>query len=609
MKGKVLGIILFLLNTPILANEIDSSLVSFKQNLNNYLWRFILNYSKDWERRKRLLLVEEFTSSLLRTATAGNKWKDDHQFKFSFIYNPQSAWGCFLSTLSSIYMDRQSVFHKENDIKTTSARIGLRFKPVKAVKVSLMGGINWDERLQQKDNGITYGFDFEVTGLNLREYNNNLRLKTEGDNLGERKQRDFSFSYQVGRTFYPETSDSLRFFYSRRKRSYYISTQGDIETREERLNRLANRLTYKLTPRVKLLWIWSIFKREVTVDQIIHGYLTGKRQRVDQGNQNLVRILYQSHKLRALMGISYIATTEDYKISSFKRTPFSTPFGTLDNRGSRLVFHSLISLALSASDSLTLYASASRFKYDTPDTSNFDDRDELRIDFNLMGNHRFSPFLELELTAGVNLHHLVYIFGERSADNNWTRIFRISPTIQYQPWERLHLMQRFEVLANYVDYDFEQTFPEVRSFVFRRFSLTDSLGLKLTDKTILDIYYRLDLEENGRLLWEEWAEEPLLSRNNHSLDIHLNYNSGQSLSLSSGVTLFRRTEWRYGTDPQGTSKKKVKEFTSFGPTLKLRYILTDNLQIRFSASRLAVKDTGRRKYSIDNFEINLHWLL
>jgi len=609
LKGKVLGIILLLLsNTPILADEIDSSLVSFKQNLNNYLWRFILNYSKDWEKRKRLLVVEEFTSSLLKTTTAGNKWKDDQQFKFSFIYNPQPGWEWFLSTISSLYMDRQSVFHKENDIKTTCGRVGLRFKPVNPVKVSLLGGIKWDERFQQKDSGLTYGFDFELTRLNLGGYNNDLCLKTEGDNLGERRERDFSLDYQVGRTFYPETSDSLRFFYGRRRRSYYISTQGDIETREERLSRLDNRLTYKLAPRANLLWIWTVFKREVTIDQITDGDVTGKKERIDQGSQNFARISYQGHRFRASVGISYHTKVENYKLSSFKRTPFSTPFGTLDNESSRFTLHSLISLTLSTSDSLAFYASASRFKYDTPDTTNFDDRDEVRFNFNLVGTHRFSPFLKLELTAGVNLHHLVYIFGERSADNNWTRIFRISPTIQYQPWERLHLMQRFEVLANYVDYDFEQNFPEVRSFAFRKFSLTDSLSFTLTDKTILDVYYRLDLEENGRLLWEEWAEEPFLSRNNHSLDIRLNYNSGQCLSLSSGVTLFRRTEWRYRTDPGGINKEKIKEFNSFGPTLKLRYILGDNLQIRLFASRLAVKDR-RREYFIDNFEINLHWLL
>ena len=129
-------------------------------------------------------------------------------------------------------------------------------------------------------------------------------------------------------------------------------------------------------------------------------------------------------------------------------------------------------LALSAnwrfrySDSLIVHTSLQRYRYDTPDLKNFDDRDELRFRFDIREIHTFSQALTLESKASLHMHHFVYIYGERSADNNWNRILKVNPTVTWQLSPAIRFSQSAEVLANYIDYDFDSMFPSTRSFLY-----------------------------------------------------------------------------------------------------------------------------------------------
>jgi hypothetical protein len=125
-----------------------------------------------------------------------------------------------------------------------------------------------------------------------------------------------------------------------------------------------------------------------------------------------------------------------------------------DNKSYLLGIENFTGWRFQPSDSLAFGTSLSRLQYDTSDTSNFDDRDEFRLDFRLSEWHSFSHRLRMQVDFIASLYHLAYIFGERSADNNWNRIFRIVPKIFFIINSSVICQQNFEVLANYVDYDF-----------------------------------------------------------------------------------------------------------------------------------------------------------
>ncbi len=82
-----------------------------------------------------------------------------------------------------------------------------------------------------------------------------------------------------------------------------------------------------------------------------------------------------------------------------------------------------------------LSASSSILRYDTPSEINTDDRDELNIVVYLA--HRFDNLKNFRVVNSVdlNLYHTVYIFADKSANNNWNRVLRFTSSNIFTPIE------------------------------------------------------------------------------------------------------------------------------------------------------------------------------
>ena len=218
--------------------------------------------------------------------------------------------------------------------------------------------------------------------------------------------------------------------------------------------------------------------------------------------------------------------------------------------------------------------------------------------------------LKVDIQASVNLFHMVYIYGERSADNNWNRIFRLRPGIHINPSDRLRFSQVFEVLANYVDYDFNDEFSLTKSFVFRKFAMDDSLRLQITDRTRLLLDYRLQLEENGQLNWEEWTERVLAARQNQWFHIRWHYSIADKFVLAPGYTFYRRDEWRHSVDQFGVERRERQGVhISHGPVLRLFYRPSRRIRLIFDGVRYAVKPAAGAEYFTNNLELVMNLYL
>jgi len=104
-----------------------------------------------------------------------------------------------------------------------------------------------------------------------------------------------------------------------------------------------------------------------------------------------------------------------------------------DNTARRTTVAGNLTWAVSRSHSVLLSGSSGLLRYDTPSELNLDDRDELLFVFNAATLHALSPYLKVRLSATVNLNHVVYVFAARSANNNWNRVWKLSPCIEYKP--------------------------------------------------------------------------------------------------------------------------------------------------------------------------------
>ena len=583
--------------------------IGFRQDFNNYLWQYDLRLVENFGQKWHFYGIERYRSSLLKLGSTNDKWKDDQTLNLTLQYKALPNFSLITTGSYIAFIDQQSGY--QSNIRTGAGSAGIAYVWQNNITGKAFFGPKWDTRYGQHDKGMYFAVDVHADDLDLEGYNNSLAMVLNQDQFRIRRNRNFNINYAVARQFHDGTSDSLRIIVGKQRRDNYLSNQGDIESFRENVKGFDNFLIYGYAPGMSLRLVSRVLFKNVKVLNMSDGVEQRSRTRNDQLVSNSLSTFLHKGPVRGYLSLLYENQQQRYDITQDKaQTPFSrrTAFVTPDNESSMLALTSRLVSHCPVVDSLEGYFSISKFRYDTPDTNNFDDRDELRINTSLAVQRTLGPFLKLKLLASVNLYHMVYIFGERSADNNWNRILRLRTKMDYHPSTKVDFKQSFEVLANYVDFDYDQPSTTVRSFVFRKFAADDSLRLHLTTRTSVDVNYRLQLDEHGRLFWEQWAEQVLVTRESHWLRFSLRYSVTPTIWFAPGYTLYRRDEWRHQTDPFGVSiQHKASKFKSRGPVMLLLYEPSRRMRVQFSAVRLAVDVSSQERYYVNNIDMQFHW--
>jgi len=566
---------------------------------------------------------------MLKIGRENPKWNDDNQTQLQITYHISPSLAFYSTGSAYVFADRQSGF--VNDISTQTILAGIRFDRLN--KISISPGIGWksDTRYHQQDEGLTFNFNTLINEQEINGYYNTLNFFIEGDNIGPRTNRDTRFSYKIYKEFYKQTADTIAIISSQKRRDNYVSNADEIETFHEKMNSIYHSLKYRLTDDLYVVMHNRLTRRQVEVSHKIN-YKTEQifdrpfisnlteyplqikgesRKRTDFNSDNDLSLVTRYSSFKSHIGLQYWSQEQLYDIpAAAQNLPFSfrTSFVAQDNQSYEISAFSRLGWQFMESDSLGFDASISRLQYDTPDTGNFDDRDEFRLNLSLIEVHIFSPYLRMQVEANVKLYHHVYIFAERSADNNWTRVFRLSPALCYNPFSTLKLNQYFEILAKYVDFDYEFENRDISSFVYRQFSSVSKVEYRFLKATWLQLSYRIQLEENGKLFWDRWAERPLFIRNNYWFRASLSYKPSHYLEISPGMNLYARDEWRYVFARTGTPyKEKSYDFQSFGPMLTIYYQPNSAFQFSMTANRQSVSSANQKSYSISAIDIFLNW--
>ncbi len=601
--GSKSGMTQPIIQTPVSSQPVAN--LGFKQAFNSYIWTLTAGTRQEWK-NWNVSFREGFRSSLLRLGT-NNKWKDDQDASLDITYALLPKLDLFSHTRSVVFKDRQSGFN--NDVQTHSNMVGLYWQPLAALQIQAAAGPKLDQRYEKRDAGWSFHLNGQTDRFDWQDYSHTIQMMMSGDQLGARQNKDVNFNYQVYKSFSPGTSDSLHVYTLQRRRDNYSSIFGEIESFRENYNGLNNYLSYRVNANTHFQFITLLLNKDVRVLSYGQESENRERHRTDLSVDNRMKLDLLWSGARLQSELSYWSQNQQYDLQvANSGLPFSrrTAFITPDNKSNRLLFSSRLDLSLGQSDSLHSYTSISRFQYDTPDTSNFDDRDELRINSTIHYFYRLSPYLKLELETSVNLYHIVYIFGERSADNNWNRILRLRPSVKYTYKDRFKLSQSVEVLANYVDYDFEEFISSTKSFVFRKFALDDSITWILSDRSTIHVDYRFQMEENGQLFWQDWSERLMLTRQSHWIKWFWRYRTNNGLSIAPGMTIYLRKAWRHQTDPSGIDKKTAfAEHKSYGPVFRILYHPYDRFKVVIDAIRQRVISNNLSEYYINTIHFNL----
>lgn len=223
--------------------------------------------------------------------------------------------------------------------------------------------------------------------------------------------------------------------------------------------------------------------------------------------------------------------------------------------------------ALSEKDLLNLSGSASILRYDTPDSLNTDDRDELLLLVSVEETHRFSDALSLSVLADAALSHLVYLSRFQSANNTWNRIIRLRPAVLFTPAPWMASRTTGEVMANYTVYDFEDQVQSVRSFSFRQVTWMDSTWIRIGRSLEALFQGSVRIYERGILRWREFRERPERYFVEQSWWPRISARVTDHLLVGVGYRYFSQSRYRY----EGKRRAFEGRLTSEGPTVSVTW--------------------------------------
>lgn len=603
------GIILTVLSQKAFPIAQDSLYTGYNRGLNTEAWQGGFVYQKIFSSGRVFNVSEAFSTSRLRMTPELDKWKDQQNLVFNFLQKLTNRFSMNFSGSSYLFTDKQSGYR--NDIRTHLLGLGMSYT-TNNIQIPFFLGFKDDRRFDQVDQGFNYRVGMNAPYFRIGEYENRLYAGYEGDNLRQRKNNRLSMTYAINRQFYAETNDTLILRLNHQRRDYYVSETGIIESRAEKSHGAENMLTYRIGS--GFLWNLkgSISSRSLKIS-LMNGPQQGvKRERKDFNSTGEVHFLYKRPSFRGKMSLTYNSTEQKYaltELTSLSPYQSSSRLSTPDNQATFTTLSFQAGWKFLSTDSLIFSSHLQRFRYDTPDPDNFDDRDELRYWLSLQEIHNFSPNLRLNLSLHLNLLHFVYIYGEKSANNNWTRILRLNSSVTWRPAPRWRTTQSAEVLANYVDYDFESYFTSVRSFLYRKLRLEDSTRVDLSPRMSFHLFYRLELDENGKLIWDEWLQQKLIDRHSHTLSISLDYQPWRSFYISPGYTYYSRQSYRYSSSVTASQERELNlDFRSYGPFLKMTYH-SDRLYFFLTGSRIFTKNMNVNRQVITRIEMKMNWTI
>ncbi len=471
------------------------------------------------------------------------------------------------------------------------------------VNADLNAGYKYEKQIDEVNRGPSLGGEMNITGLEMNGYLVDGQLKLLLENLNPRKNSTILTKLSLDKSFSDNLAhNSFDGFFSRIRKDFYFpadlftqqefNVSNNIEKRTEYIAKAFDRFDYSISRKVDFYltlnpYYRDIFKENAYIPSITTAAPGVYDTEIQETNVNSDAALkFDFDKLDAQLKLSYFDRNEKYALINQGRIAPIFVKQTQDLESSKNNHSTLFKLSsnvyysLSKTNRFEASAGASIFRYDTPSSDNTDDRDELNYLFYF--GHKYDNLRTLQLinSVDISLYHTVYIYADKSSNNNWNRVIRFTSRNIFTPFKALKTANTFSVLANYTVYDFEDIISTVKSYSFRQFDFKDSTNLFLSRYFGVDVFGEIKLYERGELNWTEFAERPLDYFEDRILNSRLNYFFTNSIILSAGYRYYEQRKFNYTNG--------VKSFNSFirthGPIGQLRAYVTNNSYIELIAS-------------------------
>jgi hypothetical protein len=542
-------ILMFLFMNNVANAQFISGNSNFARQLDAVSWNFnsAVNYQKD---NLDLSLFNTFNSRMFIFNERAQNVQDEHSARLQFGYD-------FTPYIGITGRARTFTF-TNTSLRQDIAYAGLRFRPYDIVRIEPSIGIMSDERSNRRDQGLAYSLDVNFDILQIGETRVEPSFFTEIADINPRRYRSTQYGtrtlYQFEDVFEISTEFWIR---NARRDSYQASSilnrdeSNFIESIESDTLMANVSIRTPITQRIyanidvfALNNIRKVLNYALEDDPNLQLY---DSRSIRQNLDIITSFVYPTRTMRLNVGFAWmyqirqsqLTNTEGFPEDQIRRRTEILENSNYNQR--RFEVFSRNNFRITPRYDVDLFGSTSIMRYDTPEM-NRDDRDELSFMVRTQHRYRYSDELTAYFTLAGEAYHYVYLFSERSIENNWRRSIRLIPEINWQPSDKFILRQRFLVRANYTVEDFEVAGRQKNDQSAREMAFITNTSWEFSDGWSLDTDASRSELRIGRLFWKTFQETPIDTLITYDIQTVITRRFGD-IHVSSGIRYFRKIDF------------------------------------------------------------------
>lgn len=591
----------------------------FDKQLNTYslntLAKYFLNSDKLF-----FGVRQNFNSTVVKSSITNVK---DEQFLWTIgQYEFSDKFRLGLLFNNNYYTDdRQTAINKAS-LLTTS--LYAKFLPHQKIEITPYGGFSQNNQIGTKDKGYIYGTEASIDKFSLGDFELTSLMKFQNEDISPRKNTLRLLLFDINSSFEESFNNTVSAYYSEQKKDFYFVADPLTAAEFNITNNIQSRTesNYYLQDRIRFAQANSPLSIDMSGRV---GWREINRNTRFISLSNVANTNYDTRIAEFRLDFSTIAdyTTQDFNLSlrfsysekDEKHQPNSSDaFNNIimterenlelqKNNTSQLANISILSsFKISDRDRLTFSIFHRKLKYDTPSDLNFDDRDELLSIGRILYEKSFNPFFKIFLNIEGSLNKTVYIFSERSSNNNLRRIIKFSSGGTFTAG-RFTSSNSAEVSANYTVFDYEELNPNFRSYSFRQLVLRDSSNYRFSRTFRFFVTGYMKLSEQGDFRWTGFSNKPSRYLDEQYAEPKFFYDY-RSLSFGIGVRYFSLSTFNFSSNLE---KILASAYTSIGPVSEISYVVDERINLKFYGWYEFIKTEDNFKREIANLSIKVNY--
>lgn len=604
-------------------NNYNSKLLfsGFKKEINTYNFSGNLSYFYSDENFFSGI-KENYRSTIIRSSI--KNIKDEHSLNFISEYKfiPDIRTGLLIN--NSIFSDDREIDINKSE-KTSAVIYSMFYLPIE-IGITPFAGYVTNNQTGIRDEGFVYGAEGSMRRFELGEFFISSEFKFKNEETDPRLNRNRFWNAEILNEIENELQNNFSVSFNEKRNDFYFPADSLTSLQYDIINNIESRIEteYTIYDRLRLIIPDSDFNFNLSGGANWRDIIRNTRY-IAEDNINITDLDTKIEEIRYNLEASLIYRTERFT-ASFKsvitqREELHSPIkreGIADfffeekleqersknNRSTQITLSFNGNYNITRSDNISLSLLQRKLIYNTPSELNFDDRDELNSILNIRYTKKLNPFFDLFINFDGSVYRVVYIFAEKSSNNNTRRVIKLASGGDYRGKSFKSFLSA-EVSASYTVYEFEDINPNFRSFSFRQLTLKDSTEFLLTKRIGFNINGYLKVTEQGDFNWSDFTSSPERYLREYSFDPKLFFRKYR-FQFSFGMRYFSLSTFSFKTN---TEKELISNYTSIGPFTGLTYNSGRNINIFFEGWYEFINNRDNNKSEMPNLELNIRWML